>query len=465
MKKMTILTILSIFIVSVFAIAFTTTPTTVVNQQLINEINTYNKTHNLPWTAGLNPKFNGKTIQYLSVLNGHRMLPPKMRQQIVQAIKTKHLTTTDNMIMGYYTLFNPFAMNENSIPGNYDLRNVNGVSYVTPVKDQGWHGTCWAFSTAETMESAMMKQGVVGDYSFLGTTPILSTQFISYHDVDWNLLGASGWAWDIQDSNYDAGGSQYFSFYNAERYGLPPATEFPYLAYENTLRIRWNPQTPNWQSQLVHPYGALLLLGAKAEKDYFGVTYDQYINAIKTIIMKYGSVSVAYQVPASFMSYKSGIFVAPATPTYVGGHAVQIVGWKSDVTASNGVTYPTVWIVRNSWNTTWGMNGYWEQPAVTPAEYKSGKVPAWKFASPWEWFYSPIFTPPSSVSWQVADFNSDESVNMSDFDMLMSALSETNPSSATIAKYDIGIPKDGRIDGNDVAEFMYLWNKAVKAGH
>ncbi len=54
---------------------------------------------------------------------------------------------------------------------------------------------------------------------------------------------------------------------------------------------------------------------------------------------------------------------------------------------------------------------------------------------------------------------------MTDYEMLMNALSETNPSSATIAKYDIGVPKDGRIDGNDVAEFMYLWNKAVAAGH
>ena len=133
--------------------------------------------------------------------------------------------------------------------------------------------------------------------------------------------------------------------------------------------------------------------------------------------------------------------------------------------ATNDTVYPTVWIVRNSWNTTWGMNGYWMQPAVTPTEYASGKVPAWKFSSPWEWFYVPIFTPPSSVSWQAADFNGDGIVDMTDFNMLMNALSETNPSSATIAKYDIGIPKDGRIDGNDVSEFMYLWNEAAKVGH
>ncbi len=108
------------------------------------------------------------------------------------------------------------------------------------------------------------------------------------------------------------------------------------------------------------------------------------------------------------------------------------------------------------------MNGYWMQPAVTPAEYDSMNVPRWKFAS--DWFYSPIFSP-KNFDWQAADFNSDESVNMSDFDMLMNALSETNPSSSIIAKYDIGIPKDGRIDGNDVSEFMYLWNEAANAGH
>ncbi|WP_170215568.1 C1 family peptidase [Mesoaciditoga lauensis] len=463
MKKTTILIVISLVILSAFTFAINFNSNTVYNQQLIDQINAYNASHNLPWKAALNPTFKDKTLAELKVLDGRRTLPNKIEQQIVEFFKSRHLTTTDNAIMAYYTLFDPTVMDDSNLPENYDLRDVNGV---TPIKDQGWHGTCWAFSTAETMESAMIKQlgkdYIATHYPFLGATPVLSTQYIAYHNVDINLIYGSG-GWEIQDSNSDLyGGNQYFSFYNATRYGLAPASDFPYNAYENTPWISWDPQTPDWKDHLVKPTGALLLLGAPAEKTYFGVTYDQYIDAIKTMIKDYGSVSVAFAVPADFGAYKEGIYV-PATPiTYVGGHAVQIVGWKSNV-ATNDTVYPTVWIVRNSWNTTWGDNGYWEQPAVTPEEYASGKVPAWKFASTGWWFYVPIFTKPDSVDWQAADFNNDGVVNMTDYDLLMSALNETNPSSSTIAKYDIGIPKDGRIDGNDVSEFMYLWNKAAAA--
>ncbi len=464
MKRIVTLVAVLAFVLSAFAFAINWSPSTVINQQLINEINSYNASHNLPWKAALNPVFKGKTLKELRILNGHRTLPKQMEEEIINSFKQKGLTARDNEFMSYFTLFDPTAMDDSNLPADFDLRNYGEV---TPVKDQGWHGTCWAFSTTETMESAMLTQlgpaKIEEMYPFLGSTPILSPQYVAYHDIDWNLAGASGW-WTIQDSNYDNGGSQYFSFYNATRYGMAPEKDFPYNAYENTLWISWDPQTPNWKEHLVRPSGALLLLGAAAEKNYFGVTYEQYIDAIKTMIKDYGSVSVAFAVPADFFAYNGGVYV-PASPVkYEGGHAVQIVGWKDNVTV-NGVTYPTVWIVRNSWGTTWGMNGYWEQPAVTPEEYATGKVPAWKFAASWNWFYVPIFKGADSVSWQAADFNNDGVVNMTDYEMLMNALSETNPSSATIAKYDIGVPKDGRIDGNDVAEFMYLWNKAVAAGH
>ncbi len=467
MKK-TLLFIGALLAVSVLIFGLNITNQTVMNQTLVNEINSVNAQSNLPWTAALDKVFNGKTLQELSVMDGWKPLPSEFVLDLRS--KAKKLTTTDNMVMGSYTMFDPLTMNSSTLPATYDLSDQfssdPGISYVTPVKDQGFHGTCWAFSTVETFETALAKQGVVAPSNI----PVLSPQFAAYHDVDWDLLTAdNGWA--IQDSNYDAGGNQYFSMYNAIRYGMPPASDFPYNAYENNPWTSWDPQNANWQKDLTYSQGTLLLLSAPEESYYYHVSYSQYVNAIKTMIMKYGSVSVSFQVPYDFYNYSTGVYI-PYDPgsdynPYVGGHAVQIVGWIDNYQASNGQTY-NVWIVRNSWGTSWGMNGYWLQPMVTQSEYETGNIPPWKFSSSTQeygsnWFFVPIFEN-TNTDYLAADFNNDGVVNSTDFDMLKKALSETNPSSETIAKYDISVPKDNRIDGNDLAEFMYLWNEAAKVG-
>ena len=59
----------------------------------------------------------------------------------------------------------------------------------------------------------------------------------------------------------------------------------------------------------------------------------------------------------SFRQYKSGIYNNATCPTAV-NHAVQTVGWGSE----SGQNY---FIVRNSWGSKWGDNGYIKIAEVT----------------------------------------------------------------------------------------------------
>src|SRR5262245_31738893 len=43
-------------------------------------------------------------------------------------------------------------------PASYDLRNVGGANYITPIKDQGGCGSCVSFGTLATVEGTFRRQ-------------------------------------------------------------------------------------------------------------------------------------------------------------------------------------------------------------------------------------------------------------------------------------------------------------------
>ena len=45
---------------------------------------------------------------------------------------------------------------ELSYPAQYNVSNLNGGSYITPMKDQGGMGICWAFASVEAVESLVL---------------------------------------------------------------------------------------------------------------------------------------------------------------------------------------------------------------------------------------------------------------------------------------------------------------------
>ncbi len=222
-------------------------------------------------------------------------------------------------------------------PDDVDIPDGSFIQIHTPIKNQAFHGTCWAFATVAAFESALMvqKDGLDGEdayepWELQDNSYDLSEQFASFHDIDWDIYIES--IYDpvqsdviIQDSNADVGGNQIFSTYNSVRYGLPLESDFPYSKFDFNPWITWNPTNNKWEENIVKSTKTVQIYYAD-ELSWEGVPYEIYMNAVKEALVKFGALGVSFRVPADFDYYTGGVYV-PTTKTVTGGHAVTLVGW------------------------------------------------------------------------------------------------------------------------------------------
>lgn len=73
---------------------------------------------------------------------------------------------------------------------------------------------------------------------------------------------------------------------------------------------------------------------------------------LQAAVADLGPMSVVIYVSESFKSYAGGIFDDEACNGTI-GHAVLVIGYGTD--SSTGKDY---WMIKNSWGTTWGRDGY-----------------------------------------------------------------------------------------------------------
>jgi hypothetical protein len=176
---------------------------------------------------------------------------------------------------------------------------------VTPVKNQGQCGSCWAFSAIGMVEGWSAVTG--------GTLYNLAEQQLVDCAGSYGNQGCNG-GWHDKAVDYLAASG-----------GSCLQTDYPYTARTGTCKKTCTPKV-------------------KPNPSSMGTT-EQQLSAN----LEKAPVGVAVDASGGFQSYHSGVFNGPCGQAL--NHAILAVGYST----AGSTPY---WIVKNSWGTTWGSGGY-----------------------------------------------------------------------------------------------------------
>ncbi|XP_061164739.1 procathepsin L-like [Saccostrea echinata] len=194
------------------------------------------------------------------------------------------------------------------LPDTVDWRTKG---YVTPVKDQGRCGSCWAFSTTGALEGQHFRK----------TRKLVSLSEQNLLDCDKKSHGCQG---GLPEEAFK---------YIKENGGIDTEESYPYVG-KNQFKCKFRPSN----------------VGAKCT----GIVNIPSGNELQLqkAVASVGPISVAIDASVkTFHLYKEGVYNEKRCSTRQLDHAVLVVGYG----VYEGDEY---WLVKNSWSKSWGMDGY-----------------------------------------------------------------------------------------------------------
>jgi len=270
------------------------------------------------WTATLYPDLQGKSIKDIINMRGGRrsVLHTKPQHRGNVQYKLLRRNKTDKEPKSY-------------LPSSWDWRNVNGVNYVSDVRNQGGCGSCYAFSSMGMLESRVNILTNNTKKLVFSTQDVVSCSPLSQ--------GCEGGFPYLVAGRY------------AKDYGVVEEGCNPYIGKDGACSTKHCAK---------HYSSSYNYVGG-----YYGGCSEE---AMKQALVKNGPLSVSFEVYDDFMLYKTGVYhhtgmlksklevgTGSFDPFELTNHAVLLVGYGQDETS--GEKY---WIIKNSWGTGWGEGGY-----------------------------------------------------------------------------------------------------------
>ena len=272
-----------------------------------------------------------------------------------------------------------YMVEDTSLPASYDLRNVNGVSYVTSVKDQKSTGTCWAHAVCAAAESNALKTGLADElkekYNLTGELDFSESHLVWYGACQRNEYsdsplfhkgvnrGAEG-GYKHGLNAYLAAGILSSIFGTNLESKFFPVAESPnfnerFGSVENSEKYRFNGIAYVKNVDFFRP-------------SYYNTVSQQMtlrpatMKQVKESLQENGAMYFSYYDTkdekdyANDYSEKNAAYYH-AEYTDSNNHAVTLIGWDDNFPKENFTTQPPAdgaWLCKNSWGTNFGNNGY-----------------------------------------------------------------------------------------------------------
>ena len=221
-------------------------------------------------------------------------------------------------------------------------QSVNWVTAgaVTPVKDQGSCGGCYAFSSAGLVES-LYKQKFGVDIS-LSEQQLLNCS--KQNGCNGGLIGTSlGY---IQNNG--------IHLTRASKYTGATGT------CDTSLNTIINAATSDIATSASVSDGVKIA----SYKQVGNQSLLDLLNNLQT-----APVSIAFNVTDALYQYKSGVFSASSCTNNTVNHAVLAVGYNLEGDSDSG--YKPYVLIKNSWGSSWGLSGYFKA-GITLTDAGSG---------------------------------------------------------------------------------------------